>query len=237
MTILTSIVGAKGRQLHDGAIKLLAKWDPETVGEAQISEWADQARDLAQIAAKAAGEAEVARKNVTALGDNLNRYAQAAHKLAESNPDAAGQAADQALSFKDQLGEAKTELAEAEAWEKESKEAAERAERLLLQGRKKIEDAKRGQARAQQEAQREASRRADRERAAGITTGLSTGEAAIDALAANTKKLKENAAADRIRTNALGKADSTNEAVQAALAEVDGTKGPQSLADKLAALK
>jgi len=237
MTIFTSIVGVKGRQAYDGALKLLAKWDPETVGEAQISEWANQAADMARIAAKAATDAKAARDVLATLQNNVNRYSSAAEKLMATNEAAANQAADQALEYRSQLSEAKEVSVDADAWETESREAAERAERLLLEGRQKIEKSKRDQERALQESQREERRRADRERAAGITKGLSSADAAIDAMAANTRELKEKAAANRIRNGVLDKTIGDNAAINAALNEVDGTVKPITLQEKLAALK
>ena len=91
--------------------------------------------------------------------------------------------------------------------------------------------------RALQESRREEQRRVDRERAAGITKGLSSADAAIDAMAANTRELKEKAAADRIRNGVLGKTIGDNAAITAALNEVDGTVKPITLQEKLAALK
>ena len=79
--------------------------------------------------------------------------------------------------------------------------------------------------------------KAERERLAGITKGLNGADAVLDAMAANTKKAKESAAADNLRSGVLGKTTETDDAIKAALDEVEGTKKPQSLADKLAALK
>ena len=71
----------------------------------------------------------------------------------------------------------------------------------------------------------------------GITKGLNGADAVLDAMAANTKAARENAAADNLRSGVLGKAVETDDAVRAALAEVEGDNKPKTLADKLAALK
>jgi len=114
---------------------------------------------------------------------------------------------------------------------------AEIAQQLLLEGRGKIEKAKRDQARAAQEAAVAEQRRADRERMAGLTKGLSGTDAALDAMAANTRASKERAAADNLRSGVLGKATDDDAAINAALAAVDGTAKPTSFAEKMAALK
>lgn len=223
--------------MHDGAIKLMAKWDPESVGEAQIAEWDDQARDLARTAAKAATDAKAATEALANIKKNITQYTAAAEKLAATNPSAANKAADTALEWQSKLDSAIAEELDSQSWAKETLEAAERAQQLVIEGREKIARAKREQARAIKEADVAASRRADRERMAGITKGLNGADAVLDAMAANTKAARENAAADNIRSGVLGKTVEADEAIKAALAEVEGAAKPQTLADKLAALK
>jgi hypothetical protein len=72
---------------------------------------------------------------------------------------------------------------------------------------------------------------------AGITKGLSGTDAALDAMAANAREARERAAANRIRSDVLGKASDSDAAVAAALAEVDGKGKTNSLQEKLAALR
>jgi hypothetical protein len=72
---------------------------------------------------------------------------------------------------------------------------------------------------------------------AGISKGLSGTDAALDAMAANVRESRERAAANRIRSDALGKASDNDSAVAAALAEVDGKGKSNSLHEKLAALR
>lgn len=237
MGIVSSIVTTKARDLHDTVIKLMAKWDPESVGEAQIAEWDNQARDLARSAAKAETDAKTAREALESVRKNIANYTAAAEKLASTNESAANKAADAALEWQSKLAAAEAEVSDSTAWAAEVKTAAERAQQLVIEGRDKIEKAKREQARANQEATVAANRRADRERMAGITKGLNGTDAVLDAMAANTKNAREQAAADNIRSGVLGRTVETDDAVKAALAEIEGEKKPQSLADKLAALK
>ena len=237
MSIVTSYVSTKARELHDNAIKIMAKWDPESVGDAQLAEWDTQARDLARTAAKAANDAKAASESLDNITKNISNYTAAAEKLASTNEAAANKAADAALEWQKKLEAAVLEEQDSLVWANESREAAERAQQLVIEGRDKIERAKREQARAIQEASVAASRRADRERMTGITKGLNGADAVLDAMAANTKAARENAAADNLRSGVLGKAVETDDAVRAALAEVEGDNKPKTLADKLAALK
>ena len=237
MSFITSFVSTKVRDIHDGAIKLMAKWDPETVGETQLTEWDTTAREMAATAATAAGDAKAAADTLANIQSNIDRYTAAAEKLATTNEVAANKAADHALEWAGKLDAATAEAADAVVWAEETRTAAENAQRLVIEGKDKIEKAKREQARALQEAAIADQRRQDRERMAGLTKGLSGADVAIDAMAANAKAAREKAAADNLRSGVLGKVTDEDAAINAALAEVDGTAKPASLADKLAALK
>ena len=239
MSFLTSFVTTKAKNLHDAAIKTVASWDPDTVAESQIAEWQNQAQELANSAAKAATDAKTANDAVENIKANVSRYTAAAEKLATSNPDAANKAADQALELSSRLEAAQAEAADATAWANETLVAAQNAQKLVLEGRTKVEAAKRDQARAQQEAVIAERRRADRERMAGVVNGLNGTDVAIDALKANANAARQKAAANNIRSEVLGKSTDSDSAINAALAEVDngGVAKPTSLADKLAALK
>ena len=92
MGIVSSIVTTKARDLHDTAIKLMAKWDPESVGEAQIAEWDNQARELARSAAKAQTDAKAASEALENIRKNIANYTAAAEKLAATNEAAANKA-------------------------------------------------------------------------------------------------------------------------------------------------
>lgn len=235
---LTSYISTKAQEVHDGALKLVARWDPESVGEAQLAEWNSTAQEMARTAAKAEQDAIEAKKVVENIESNVARYTAAAEKLATAgNEEAANKAADQALDWNSKLESAQNEAEDAAEWAKETRVAAENAQRLVMEGRAKIEQAKRDQARALQEAKIAEQRRADRERMSGLTKGLSGADIAINAMAANARDAKEKAAADNIRSSVLGKAVENDAAINAALAEVDGGAKPVSLADKLAALK
>ena len=231
------MITTKARDLHDGTIKLMAKWDPDSVAESQLVEWDSQAREMATTAAKAAADAKIAATEVANIQANVARYTAAAEKLATVNEDAANKAADQALEWANKLEDAQAAAADTASWATETLSAAQNAERLVLEGRGKIEKAKREQARALQEQAVSEQRRKDRERMAGISTGLSGADAAIGAMAANAAAAREKAAANQIRSDVLGHAVDADAAINAALAEVDGHAKPQTLADKLAALK
>lgn len=203
MAFVTSLIKTQLRGLHDTAIKTMAKWDPESVGAAQLEEWNTQAAELASTAAKAATDATTAATALKTIEDNVARYTQAAEKLAEKgNTKAAEQAVDTALEWKGRVADAKTEVAESEAWAKETREAAERAQRLVMEGRTKIEKAKRDQYRAIQAAENATQRLRDRERMAGIGTGIAGTDVAVNAMAANTVAAKQKADA----ANKIGRA-------------------------------
>jgi len=237
MSIVKSYVSVKARNLHDSAIKAFAKWDPDSVGEAQLTEWDNQARDLARTAAKAANDAKAASDTVETIKKNVFNYTTAAEHLASSNELAANKSADAALEWQGKLEGAMLEEQDAQSWAMETREAAERAQQLVIEGREKIERAKREQARALQEADVAARRRAERERIAGINKGLNGADAVLDAMSANTKAARENAAADNIRSGVLGKSVETDIAIRTALEEIETGSKPMTLADKLAALK
>ena len=237
MSFFGNYVSAAVRQIHDGAIKTIASWDPETAGEAQILQWNQTAAELANVAAKAATDLNTQRKIVSELESNIARYTAAAEKLAATNESAANQAADKAIELSEQLESAKATLADAESWATETRTSAEDAEAKVAAGRAAIEKAKREQARALQEKHVAEARLAERERVAGITKGLNGADTAIDALTANAAKSKQEAEAARLRSNVLGKTTEADVAIKAALDEVDGGPKPQSLAEKLAKLK
>lgn len=238
MSFITNYISAKVRDIQEGAVRLVAKWDPESVGEAQLAEWDATAREMASTAAKAGHDAKAARDSLANIRSNIERYTAAAEKLAGAgNEDAANKAADQALEWQGRLEQAEAEAQDAELWSKETLAAAQNAQRLVMEGKTKIEQAKRDQARALQEAKIAEQRRADRERMAGLSKGISGADAAINAMSANAANARQKAAADNIRSGVLGQAVEADVAIKAALAEVDGGPRPTSLQDKLAALK
>lgn len=233
-----SFVRSQARSLHDGLIKAMASWSPDSVGAAQLEEWNTQAVEMAQVAAKAKIDAQTAREALANIQANVTRYTAAAEKLfAAGNEKAAESAVNTGLEWKEKLADATTEVNESEAWEKESLAAAEKAQLLVVEGRDKIAKAKREQERARQNEEASARRLADRERVAGITKGLNGADLVLDAMAANSAAAKQRTEANNIRSGVLGKSTETNTEIAAALAEVDGTTQPKSFADKLAALK
>lgn len=237
MSFFGSFLTAKVRDLHDSSIKLVAKWDPEAVGEAQIIEWDNTAKEMATSAAKAATAAKAANDAVVNINSNVTRYTAAAEKLAATNEVAANKAADQALEWAAKLDDAQNEANEANSWSSETLEVAQNAERLVMEGRKKIEAAKRDLARATQQQVVADQRLHERERMAGLKSGLSGADIAINAISANAIAAKEKVAAANIRSGVLGKAVEADALINQALQEVDNGPKPQSLADKLAALK
>lgn len=100
-----------------------------------------------------------------------------------------------------------------------------------------IDQAKRDQARAKQEQFIAEQRLKDRERMAGISNKLDGADIAINAMQANVVEARKAAAAANLRSGVLGKGADTDAAINAALAEVDGSPKPQTLSEKLAALK
>ncbi len=98
MSFFNSFVTVGMRNIHDGAIKTLASWDPDTVSESQIQSWNDKAAELASMAAKAATELESQQKKFDTISGDIARYMAAAEKLAATNEKAANMAADKALA-------------------------------------------------------------------------------------------------------------------------------------------
>ena len=237
MSFFNSFVTVGMRSIHDGAIKTMAAWDPDTVAESQLQEWNTKAAELATMAAKAAGELEIQQKKFDGINSDIARYMAAAEKLAETNEKAANMAADKALALQGDLNDAKAALAEAQNWADETRTSAEEAETKVSKGRATIEQAKRDQIRAKQAQTVAEQRLHDRERLAGISNTLDGADAAINALQANAAKAKEAAAAANLRSGVLNKGNADEAAIAAALKEVDGGPKLQSLADKLVALK
>ena len=237
MSFLTSFASTAARQIHDGAIKTLATWDPNTVAESQITEWNSKASELANIAAKAATDLQTQQTKVTSLQNDIARYSAAAEKLAATNEVAANAAADKALALSNDLTDAQAALADAQSWANETRQSAEEAESKVAQARQIIEQAKRDQARALQSKEIAEQRLHDRERLAGITSNLDGTDAALNALKANADAAKQAAAAANLRSGVLNKGNEADAAIKAALAEVDGAPKTQTLAEKLAALK
>jgi chromosome segregation ATPase len=237
MSFFNSFVTASARNLQDSAIKALAAWDPTTVGEAQLTEWNNKAAELATIAVKAAAERDTLRNTINTTKNDIARYTAAAEKLQGTNDVAANKAVDQALALKTDLGALEQSFADADAWATETRTTAESAEQKVATGRKQIEDAKRELARSAQAKTVAEERLHDKERVAGITNNLSGTDVAINALKAGTEANRNKAAAANLRAGVLGHGSDSDDAVQKALAEVDGNPTPKTLADKLAALK
>ena len=237
MSFFNSIVTTGMRNVHDGAVKTSATWNPDLVAESQLTEWNATASELANIAAKAATDFQTQQTKVTSLNNDIARYTAAAEKLAATNEVAANAAADKALALSQDLTDAQAALTDAKSWADETRASAEEAESKVAQARNIIEQAKRDQARALQAKEVAEQRLHDRERVAGITNHLDGTDAALNALKANADAAKQAAAAANLRSGVLGKGNEQEAAIKAALAEVDGAPKVQSLADKLAALK
>jgi len=238
MSFFKSLVTTTARNIHDGAIKTVANWNPDLVGESQLEEWNQKAKELATMAAKAAAEYENQKAKVANLTNDVAKYTAAAEKLASTNEPAANQAADRAIELSNELDEATLQMNDAKSWAEETMASATTAQEKVVSGRTAIENAKREQARANQQKTIAQEKLRDRERLAGINTGLDGADVAIDALRKNAAAAKQEAAAANIRANVLSKNVETDDAINAALAEVDHTSiKNQSLADKLNALK
>src|SRR4051812_37897146 len=125
MSFFTSYVSAKVRDLHDVTIRTVAKWDPESVGEAQLAEWDSTAKEMTAGAAKAATDAKAATNSFNNIRNKVEGYPPAATKLAATNEEAANKAADQALEWQGKLESAESEATDANAWAGETLEAAQ----------------------------------------------------------------------------------------------------------------
>lgn len=237
MSFFSSLAISTGKRIHDGVIKTLAEWDPETVGEAQLVEWNSKAAELATISVKAAEDRDNLRKKIDGVVNDIDRYSSAAEKLAATNDQAANKAADKALELQTELETLKVDLADAELWANETRESAIAAQEKVAKGRQAIEAAKREQARATQAAQVAQQRLKDRERVAGISSGLDGADLAINALKENAAEAKRKAEAAKLRAGVLNKGAEADAAINAALAEVDGNPKTETIQEKLARLK
>lgn len=237
MTFLGSMFKAESRTLHDDLVKLSAAHLSDLTSEAQLIEWEQHAAQLATVAAHAASEAKTANDEVVNLTSNVARFTAVAEKLAATNEAAAADALNKAEDFQSQLNGAKTNATDATSWANESRQNAENAQQMVMQGKTKLEASKRDQARAIERQHGAEERLAERQRAAGISNGLNSMDAVIDAMSANTKAAQEAAAAANLRSDMLGKASSSDDAIKAALDEVDHGPKPTTLAERIAALK
>jgi hypothetical protein len=238
MSFFSSLVTTKIRDAHDSALKAIAKRNPSTAAAVQIEQWQVESVEYSKNAATAASAAKAAADHLVAIKTNIAKYTAAAEKLASAgNEDAANKAADQALSLQAQLESAQREVDATASFAADTLELANKAQQQVVDGLTAVEAAKREQARAAEEAKLAEQRLATKERMSGITHGLSGTTAAIDAMTANAKADREKAAAANIRAGVLGKSSENDDAIAAAIAEVDGTNKPKSLAEKMAALK
>jgi len=237
MSFLSSLMSTKAKAIGDTAIKAYTNADPDGAGAAQLDVWDSEAKGLAAIASSAASDMKIAADAVANIQKQVARFTAAAEQLAVTNPTVANTAADSALDWQSRLAGAVSALDSATKWAAETTASAVAAEQRVANGRAKIEAAKRDQLEANHEATIAAQRLHDRERMAGINTGISGADAALDAMTANTKALHEKAVADNLRAGVLGQATDSEAVITAAMAEVDGSSAPKTLADKLAALK
>ena len=237
MSFFASAAQTVASRVHDGAIKTWAKWDPETVGEAQILEWEKEAQRVATIAAKAKDEADSNKKEVDRLTSESNRYLGAAEKLASTNETAALQAANKAEELKGELVTTTQAYNEAKSWADETLDAAKQSQQKVLEGRKTIEAAKRNQAQALRQKEIADTRLAQQNEMAGIKKGLSGTTAAIDALNQNAHDARVQADASKIRSGVMGAASVNDKAIQDALKAAEGPVVEETLAEKIARLK
>lgn len=238
MGLLGSYVTTKFRQLAEAAVSTVAAWDPDSVGEAQLAQWAETAKEMSNTAAKARVEAKEAAGRVTTLKSEIERLTAAGEKLLATNETAANTAIDRALALQEELTSAEADAADSEAWADEALASAKQASEIVLRGRQRIDAAKREQARAERDQDKAEKRLEDRQRMAGLKTGISGGDAAIAAMEGNARKARLATEAANIQAGVLGKGADDEAAIQAALREVDGksTTG-LSAAEKLAKLK
>jgi phage shock protein A len=236
-----SFFGSLGKtvvgNVHDGAVKTLANIAPDVVGETQITQWREDAAKAADMAAKAATDYESAQKKFDSMKADIARYTAAAEKLMATNEQAATTAIDRATQLNADLPAMQTQLAEAKSWAEETEQAAIAAEKRLTDGRAAITAALHAQEQAKNEAAIAAQRLADRERLAGITNSLNGADAAINALKATADAAKQKAASANMRAKVLGQNQDADAAINAALQEVTSGPAPQTLSEKLAALK
>jgi hypothetical protein len=236
MSLLTSYISNTVERIHNGVIQTVASVDPETLGEAQISEWICHAARLAQISAKALAEVNEQSAKIVTIEADIARYTSAAEKLGETNPTVAEKAADNALKLSETLADEKATLADHQAWYVESRLAAVDAQEKVGNARKAIEDAKHEQARAQHEAEVAKARLAERQEVLGITKTISGSDMAINALKKNAQESRINADAAKLQTEVLGSAVNDEDAINKALECISPAK-TETLAEKLARLK
>jgi chromosome segregation ATPase len=237
MSFFKSLGDTVVHNVHDGAVKTLANIAPDVVGETQVTQWRVDAAKASDMAAKAATDLETAQKKFDGMKADIARYTTAAEKLMATNESAANTAVDRATQLTNDLPAAESTLAEAKSWASETETAAIAAEKRVSEGRAAIDEALHAQVQAKNEAAIAAQRLADRERLAGINNHIDGADAAINALKANAAAARQQTASANMRSKVLGANQDADAAINAALGEIDHGTAPQTLAEKLAALK
>jgi hypothetical protein len=251
MSFLTSMIGQKAREVHDGIIKTVVAFDPQGATQAQIDEYSQNVDQLADIAARAETQAQADQKKADELGVSLEQHIHAAELLSAqvaATADTAAKAAKQkgldkimadAEQIKQQHDDAVKAATDSRAWADERKATHQAGVQKLLTARTRLETAMRNQQRAHDEAAIAAQRAADAKAAAGLTSGLDTMDTALGAMEANANRDHQKAMAANMTAGAMSAhADGDAEAA-AALAAASGNapSASMSIADRLAALK
>lgn len=243
MSLLGNYLGVQVQALHDGIVKTVVNFDPEGASEAQLAEYHNKVDQLADIAAKAMTQAAADAARVIQLQASFDQHMKAAASLDGSNEPAKQKALEKIVSdaetISGDLESAKASAADSSGYADQMKAAHGQAVDKWKNGRTHLDQAKRDQERARQDAARAAQQTADAERAAGLIKGLNGGDIALDAMAANTARLKEKAASARLTSGALSTATEGDDEAAKALAAAAGTSSAagSSLAERMAALR
>ncbi len=249
---LASYLQSSFRTAKDGLIKTVAGFDPDGVQEAQLMEYKKAVDEIATTAAKTDAQLQSETQRIASQKTDIQRHLKALEILqaqadAETDPIAKTKkmAAVETESSRidtmmNTLESDQTNLAQVQGYANELHAAHKTAVEKWTKGRANLERAKTEQARARLELDRAQERKADTERVAGLVGGLTGVDAGMNAMTANTKTMREKAAALNMTSTALNTSTGEDADIAAALAAADAPisvpVNVSSLKDRFAAL-
>jgi phage shock protein A len=250
MDFLKNLFVKKAEDLQSGFLKMLVEFDPESASEAEIATLDDALTKLTQqmIAAKNAWDRE--QKEAAEIKKGYELRVAAAERLqiqAESASDPAQKAAVEASLAKllaelekmvPEVEREEREAVEAKGYYDELADAVKTASERLKTARARLSDAKR----RMDVAKVRAERAAEQEERAKVLTGIKQQAnnlgASFDAMTKRAEEMETKAQVHQEKAKLLSKPkDEEDPLIAQALKDAAGEAPPQSLSERLAALK
>lgn len=248
-----NFLGVKGDQAAQGVVQALVQLDPEGASIADLRTMGDDLDRAGQAIAKLRGELAREQKEFDVIDKQYGELMAAAELLQKKidNPSTTdGQKAELQKSLASLVGKLehmapeldrdKKEVADTQALLTEAEEAYKAKAEALAGAKQNLEHARHDLQRAKIEEERSKQRAEQAAVVAGLkkapTSGLTV---ALDAMQKSADAARQRAEASNMKAAALTQARdvSVDKNVAEALAQVRGTTSPQSLGDRLAALK